>query len=100
MAGMSSMAASSGLGFRDNPEEENVQPPETSTTLLRALGADARSARWGGFVERYEPMMRAFLAAHFPSVPADDILQETLVAMVRAMPTYVYSPREHGHFRN
>ena len=77
-----------------------MQTPETSTTLLRCLGQDAQSARWGDFVERYEPVMRAFLAACFPSVPADDILQETLVALVRAMPTYVYSPKEHGHFRN
>ncbi len=77
-----------------------MQTPETSTTLLRCLGQDAQSARWGDFVERYEPVMRAFLASRFPSVPADDILQETLVALVRAMPTYVYSPKEHGHFRN
>ena len=77
-----------------------MQTPETSTTLLRCLGQDAQSARWGDFVERYEPVMRAFLAARFPSVPADDILQETLVALVHAMPTYVYSPKEHGHFRN
>ena len=77
-----------------------MQTPETSTTLLRCLGQDAQSARWGDFVERYEPIMCAFLASRFPSVPADDILQETLVALVRAMPTYVYSPKEHGHFRN
>ncbi len=76
-----------------------MKTPTTSTTLLRCLG-DTQSARWGDFVERYEPVMRAFLAARFPSVPADDILQETLVALVRAMPTYVYSPKEHGHFRN
>lgn len=44
--------------------------------------------------------MRAFLASRFPSVPADDIMQETLLALVGAMPTYVYSPKEHGHFRN
>ena len=44
--------------------------------------------------------MRAFLAAHFPSVPADDIIQETLIALVRAMPSYVYSPKEKGFFHN
>ena len=77
-----------------------MQTPETSTTLLRCLGQDAQSARWGDFVERYEPVMRAFLASRFPSVPVDDILQETLVALVNAMPTYIYSPKEHGHFRN
>ena len=73
--------------------------PTTSTTLLRCL-ADPQSARWGDFVERYEPSMRAFLAASFPSVPADDLIQDTLVVLVRAMPSYVYSPKEKGHFRN
>lgn len=42
---------------------------------------------------RYEPLMRAFLASRFPTVPADDIMQETLIALVDAMPTYRYSPR-------
>ena len=76
-----------------------MKTPTTSTTLLKCLG-DAQSARWGDFVERYEPSMRAFLAAHFPSVPADDIIQETLIALVRAMPSYVYSPKEKGFFHN
>lgn len=70
-----------------------MHPPETSTTLLRCLGQDAQSARWGDFVARYEPLMRAFLASRFPTVPADDIMQETLIALVDAMPTYRYSPR-------
>lgn len=73
--------------------------PETSTTLLRCL-SDAQSARWGDFVARYEPVMRAFLASRFPTVPADDIMQEALVALVRAMPSYIYSPKDHGLFRN
>lgn len=76
-----------------------MKAPTTSTTLLKCLG-DAQSARWSEFVERYEPSMRAFLAASFPSVPAEDIMQETLVALVGAMPSYVYSPKEKGHFRN
>ena len=76
-----------------------MKTPTTSTTLLRALG-DTQSARWGDFVERYEPSMRAFMAASFPSAPADDIIQETLIALVAAMPSYVYSPNEKGHFRN
>lgn len=76
-----------------------MKTPTTSTTLLKSLG-DAQSARWGDFVERYEPSMRAFLAATFPSLPADDLIQETLIALVRAMPSYVYSPKEKGHFRN
>lgn len=76
-----------------------MKTPTTSTTLLRCLG-DAQSARWSDFVKRYEPSMRTFLASSFTSVPADDIIQETLIALVGAMPSYVYSPNEKGHFRN
>lgn len=44
--------------------------------------------------------MRAFLAARFPSVEADDVLQETMIALMRVMPDYHYTPDGNGHFRN
>ena len=76
--------------------------PTTSETLLRTIGADASSARWTEFVARYRPMMEAFLASRFPSLAseADDIVQETLVALVKALPAYRYSPGESGAFHN
>ena len=74
--------------------------PETSTTLLRDLAQETPSARWGEFVRRYRPMMEAFLRERFPSVDADDVMQETLVALRNAMPSYRYVPGENGHFRN
>lgn len=37
---------------------------------------------------------------HFPSVDADDAIQETLVALVEIFPVYHYSPREKGAFHN
>lgn len=73
--------------------------PTTSTTLLKAIG-NAQSARWKEFVVLYEPVMRQSLAAHFPGVPADDIMQETLMALVERMPHYVYSPRDKGAFHS
>ncbi len=73
--------------------------PETSTTLLRDL-KDAQHARWGEFVERYRPMMEAYMRERFPSVEADDAIQETLVALCRILPDYRYAPDEKGHFRN
>ncbi len=73
--------------------------PTTTTTLLKAIG-DAQSVRWREFVVLYEPVMRQFLSAHFPGVPADDIMQETLTALVARMPHYVYSPDDKGHFRS
>jgi len=72
---------------------------DTSTTLLRDV-ADTQHARWAVFHSRYEPMMRAFIKSRFPSVDADDVIQETFVALARAIPHYTYNPKENGHFRN
>ena len=57
--------------------------PTTSTTLLRDIAQDSRNARWDEFVPRYRPMMEAFMRERFPSLEADDIIQETLVALCR-----------------
>ena len=74
--------------------------PTTSTTLLRNIAQDAQNVRWGEFVARYRPMMEAFMRERFPSLEADDIIQETLVALCRVLPSYRYAPDEKGHFRN
>ena len=76
--------------------------PPTSKTLLRDLAADARSPRWTEFVARYRPMMEAYLAARHPSLvaEADDLVQETLLALVRVLPDYRYVPGEQGSFHN
>ena len=74
--------------------------PSTSTTLLRQIDNDARHARWAEFVARYSPTCRRFLRRHFPSLEADDILQETFAALAKALPDYRYDPKEKGHFRN
>ena len=44
--------------------------------------------------------MREFLATHFPGVPADDIMQDTMAALVARMPHYVYSPADRGPFHS
>ena len=74
--------------------------PETSTTLLRDLAQDSQHARWGEFVARYRPMMEAFMRERFPALDADDVIQETLIALIKVFPVYHYSPQETGHFRN
>ncbi len=73
--------------------------PDTSMTLLRDV-VDSRHARWDVLYSRYRPMMETFLALHFPGLDADDIIQETLIALVNKLPTYRYAPNETGHFRN
>ena len=74
--------------------------PSTSTTLLRQIGGDMRHARWAEFIARYSPMCRQYLRRQFPSLEADDILQETFAALAKALPDYRYDPQEKGHFRN
>ena len=74
--------------------------PTTSTTLLRDIASSANNARWGEFVERYRGMMIAYLRANFPALDADDIVQETLMALSRIMPNYRYDPEAAGHFHN
>ena len=72
----------------------------TSTTLLRAICADAYSPRWVDFVARYQPVMESFLKSQFPAVDADDVMQETLIVVARKLPEYRYAPDTRGHFRN
>ena len=74
--------------------------PTTSTTLLRDLAKDSQHARWGEFVARYRPMMEAFMRERFPSLDADDVIQETLIELIRVFPVYHYSPKEKGCFHN
>ena len=36
----------------------------------------------------------------FPSLDADDVIQETLIAVCAALPSYRYAPEEKGYFHN
>jgi len=74
--------------------------PTTSATLLRDLASDTQHTRWGEFVARYRPMMEAYLRSHFPSLDADEAIQETLIALIRIFPVYHYVPDEKGSFHN
>ena len=74
--------------------------PSTSTTLLRQLAADSRHVRWGEFVRRYQPMMEEYLRTHFPGLEAEDIISETLIALVDVLKNYRYAPDETGSFHN
>ena len=74
--------------------------PTTSTTLLRDLAQDSQHARWSEFVARYRPMMESYMHERFPSLDADDVIQETLIATAKALPNYRYAPDEKGYFHN
>ena len=73
--------------------------PETSTTLLRNV-RDAEHPRWPEFVAKYRPMMEAYLKSRFPTLEADDIIQETFAALCAILPGYIYDPDEKGRFHN
>ena len=60
----------------------------------------SQHAKWAIFHSRYEPMMRAFMHERFPSLDADDIIQDTFAALAKALPRYIYNPQENGHFHN
>lgn len=49
---------------------------------------------------RYRPMMQAYMQSSFPSLEAEDIIQDTLVALIEIFPVYHYSPEEKGSFHN
>ena len=74
--------------------------PSTSITLLKAISSGADSVRWTEFFGKYESAMRGFLQAKFPSVEQDDAIQDTMVALTKALPDYHYTPDANGHFRN
>lgn len=74
--------------------------PKTSITLLSALASGTGNARWTEFVRQYEGLMRAFLQERYPSVEPDDILQETFLALTKALPDYRYTPDEHHYFHD
>ena len=74
--------------------------PVTSITLLKGLASGTDNARWAEFFRIYEQPMRSFLQSRFPSVDADDAIQETMVALMRRMPDYHYTPDSNGHFHN
>lgn len=75
-----------------------MQPPKTSITLLEAIANDTDTVRWTEFFIKYEPLMRSFLAARFPALDHDDIIQETMRSLVKRLPDYRYTPDSKGHF--
>ena len=74
--------------------------PATSTTLLRDIGSSVDNPRWGEFVARYRPAMESFMAERFPGIESEDIIQETFIAVAKALPGYKYVPEEKGHFHS
>jgi RNA polymerase sigma factor (sigma-70 family) len=74
--------------------------PRTSTTLLRQIAGAAGHPRWAEFVAKYRPMLEAYAQTHFSGLDADDLIQETLLAVMKALPDYVAREDRKGTFHN
>ena len=74
--------------------------PRTSTTMLKQIAGAAEHPRWEEFVARYRPMLEAYARERFPGVEADDLIQETLLGLMRALPEYVAREDKKGAFHN
>lgn len=74
--------------------------PKTSVMLLKAIAKDSQSARWFDFYSRYQPVMEGYLRASFPTLEAEDVIQDSMLALMQKLPGYQYDPDTKGHFRN
>jgi len=73
---------------------------KTTETLLVGLAANDQS-RWARFYRDYAPWIDKKLREKGLSVhDAEDIIHETLVDLVRIMPTYQYDPERKGAFHS
>lgn len=71
----------------------------THVTLLERLSAGEDRSAWRDFCDRYGDLIRGFARrAGCNDNDADDVLQEVLIALVGAMPSFRYDP-EKGRFR-
>jgi RNA polymerase sigma factor (sigma-70 family) len=97
MSGKSKVRATRGNG---TPDKDGFPVPRTSTTLLKQLAGSADHPRWAEFVARYRPMMQGYMRERFPGLEADDMIQETLLALMDALPGYVATPGGKSAFHN
>jgi len=74
--------------------------PVTSVSLLKVLGEDSQSPRWTEFAKLYASTIDGFLFKYFPSVDAEEVVNETLLALVEKLPLYRCDPDKKLHFRN
>jgi len=68
--------------------------PDTSLTLMLRLQQNpADAAAWSEFVEQYRPMIRAWcLKWGSQNSDADDVAQDVLVRLLKAMTRFQYDP--------
>ncbi len=70
----------------------------TPLSLIERLRNPADEASWRRLVDLYTPLIRRWLRRAVAGADEDDLVQEVLGAVLRAMPTFVHSGRT-GSFR-
>ena len=75
-------------------------PSTTHATLLARLAQSPGQAAWEEFYQRYGELIRSFARRqNLQPADCDDVLQEVLLSLTRAMPGFSYDPRK-GKFRS
>ena len=71
---------------------------DTPLSLVKRLRDPTDTASWRKMVDLYTPLIRRWLGRAVAGADEDDLVQEVLGAVLRAMPTFVHSGRA-GSFR-
>ncbi len=71
----------------------------TPLSLIERLRDPADAASWRRLVDLYTPMIRRWLGRTVPRADEDDLVQDVLGAVLRAMSTFVHSGQT-GAFRH
>jgi RNA polymerase sigma factor (sigma-70 family) len=83
-----------------NMASEGFPVPQTSTTMLKQIAGASGHPRWTEFVAKYRPMLETYMRTTFPTLEADEVVQETFLGIMRALPDYVADPDRSGAFHN
>ena len=73
---------------------------QTRRSLLARLGSESQNADWEQFYNQYWAVILFFAQKQgLDEASARDVLQETMILLMRKLPGFVYDP-ERGRFRN
>ena len=77
-----------------------VLTQSTHATLLKRLSAGENPTAWREFCDRYGELIRGFAKRQgLQPSDCDDVVQETLLALIKSMPKFQYEPGK-GKFRS
>ena len=80
--------------YNDQMADDEPNSIRTRSSLLIRLKTDDDTASWQEFYRIYGKMVRDFaIQAGLTDAEADDVVQETAIAMARHLPEYRYDPK-------